>query len=232
MQNFSHPRNQPLVKSVCKAGILFCTLAGGIAFLQYYDVQGIFDHSWVDTHIKSQGWAGIFFYISLVAVLTVVVPRQALGAVGGYAFGVAGGCAWVTVGLLVNCIVTFFYARILGRSLLQQRFGKRIQRFDAFLAQNPFGMTVAIRCLPVGSNALTNLMAGVSRIAPFPFFAGSVLGHLPQNIIFSILGSGLRVDERWPIWLSAFLFVLSIILGYLLFRRYKETLDEISSPSA
>jgi uncharacterized membrane protein YdjX (TVP38/TMEM64 family) len=72
--------------------------------------------------------------------------------------------------------------------------------------------------MPVGSNILTNLLAGVSSVPALPFLLGSALGFVPQTAIFALLGSGFKVDLAWRVSLSAVLFALSTWLGWRIYR--------------
>ncbi len=118
----------------------------------------------------------------------------------GYAFGLGGGILLSTLASVLGCVLCFFYARLLGRELVMHRFAGRVRRIDDFLEDNPVTMTVLIRFLPVGSNLLTNLVAGVSSVPPLAFFAGTMVGYLPQTIVFVLLGSGIQVDPLWRIF--------------------------------
>ena len=207
--------------------VLFLTLAGVVVFARVFELEGILDPGWADSHLRgpAQGGfisSGVLLYLALVALLSPLgVPRQALSALGGYAFGALFGAIFSSISLVIGCAGSFFYSRLLARSTLQRRFGQRIQRLDAFLSHSPFAMTIAIRCFPMGNNALTNLVAGVTGIPALSFIGGSAIGYLPQTIIFALLGSGIRIDPVWRTSLSAVLFVLSSLLGFLLYRRFK-----------
>ena len=52
-----------------------------------------------------------------------------------------------------------------------------------------------------------------------PFFLGSALGYIPQMLIFSLVGSGARVDQFWQVAIAMALFVLAAILGIVLYRN-------------
>ncbi|MFT5539807.1 MAG: putative membrane protein YdjX (TVP38/TMEM64 family), partial [Alphaproteobacteria bacterium] len=86
-----------------------------------------------------------------------------------------------------------------------------------------FSTALLIRLLPVGSNLLTNLAAGVSGVRAVPFVAGSTLGYVPQTLIFALVGSGLHIEPALRIGASVVLFVVSGMLGVYLFRRYRGT---------
>ena len=108
------------------------------------------------------------------------------------------------------------------------KFPRRIGKIDAFLSDNPLSMTLLIRLLPVGSNLVVNLGAGVSGIGVASFLAGSAIGYLPQTMVFTLLGSGINVEPSFRISLSVVLFVVSAVLGVWLYRksRHGRSLDE------
>ncbi|MDR0827727.1 MAG: VTT domain-containing protein [Desulfovibrio sp.] len=208
---------------ILKMSLFFLGLAGVIACVHLLDLQELLDPAFADTHLRQNG--GTFLYIALVMFLSPLgFPRQGLAVLGGYAFGALSGTLLTLAGLSLGCAAGFFYARILARPALQKRFGKKIQRLDDFLSRNPFAMTVAVRCFPLGNNALTNLAAGLTSIPALPFFAGSCIGYSPQTLIFALLGSGLRVDPLWRILTAALLFVLASGAGVLIYRRYRDDL--------
>ena len=82
-------------------------------------------------------------------------------------------------------------------------------------------MTLLIRFLPAGSNLLTNLAAGVSKVGAMPFILGSAIGYIPQTAVFALVGSGIGVDHFWRFSLSVLLFLICGGLGIHLYRRYR-----------
>ena len=85
--------------------------------------------------------------------------------------------------------------------------------------RNPFWATLSLRLLPIGSNILLNLLAGVSGIAAPPFLAATLLGYVPQTIIFALLGGGVQVGHAAQVALAVILFAASLGGGLLLLRR-------------
>jgi uncharacterized membrane protein YdjX (TVP38/TMEM64 family) len=187
-------------------------------------LSGLFDQAWIDSEIRGRGLSGEVLYLAIGAVLTAIgFPRQAVCFLGGYAFGLGLGTVLSLAASLGGCVLAFFYARLMGRGFVQQRFPDRIRRVDDFLHANPLSMTLLVRLLPVGSNVVTNLAAGVSGVSALPFLIGSLLGYLPQTVIFALLGSGIHVDPAIRIAASVALFVVSGMLGVYLFRRYRKS---------
>ncbi|MDR2604391.1 MAG: VTT domain-containing protein [Desulfovibrio sp.] len=211
----------PDLRSLLKPAFFFLTLVGAMVLVRIFDLQSILDPAWADARLRAEA-GGAFLYIALVMLLSPVgFPRQALAALGGYAFGAFQGTVLACIGLVCGCAAGFFYARLLARSVVRRKLGKRIQRLDAFLSRSPFVMAAAVRCFPLGNNALTNMAAGLTSIPPLPFFAGSALGYLPQTVTFALLGSGIRVDPLWNAVLAGLLFVFAAIVGVVVFKRCK-----------
>lgn len=181
------------------------------------------DKAWIDSDVLSQGHSGELLFVSVSLIFTAVgLPRQVICFLGGYAFGLVTGTILALLGTLLGCILAFFYARLLGRNFVASRFSNRVRNIDDFLRDNPLSMTLLIRLLPLGSNLLTNLAAGVSSVNPLPFFQGSAIGYFPQTLIFALVGSGFSVDPELHIGISAVLFMISGIIGVSLYRKYHQ----------
>ena len=121
----------------------------------------------------------------------------------------------------IGCMVTFSFSRFLARRWIAAKFSDRIAKADDFFQANTFAATLLIRFLPLGSNFVTNLVAGVSKAGAAAFVGGSALGYIPQSFIFALLGSGITLEPGLRISLSVVLFLISAALGVYLFRRFR-----------
>ena len=110
---------------------------------------------------------------------------------------------FATLGVTLGCVLAFGMARYCGRSFVERRYGGKAAAFNRYAVQRPFILAILIRLFPSGNNLVFSLLAGVSRIPAWPFFLGSCLGYIPQNLLFAMIGSGMRVDEGWRIGLTA-----------------------------
>jgi len=200
-------------------------IAGFVALGYLIKVSGLdqlVNEGWIDREIRGRGLTGEIIFLAVGAGLTAIgFPRQAVSFLGGYAFGMGAGTALALLASVLGCILAFSCARLLGREAVRRRFGERIRRLDAFLHENPFSMALLMRLLPVGSNFLINLAAGVSGVRGVRFVAGSALGYLPQTVVFALLGSGIHLEPGLRIGASVALFIVSGMLGVYLFRRFR-----------
>jgi len=176
----------------------------------------------IDRDVRGQGVSGELLYLAIGGLAcALAVPRHIVSFFGGYAFGVGFGTLLALAATEIGCVLTFFYARLIGRPLVASRFGARVRRIDAFLSANPFAMTLLIRLLPIGNNFGTSLAAGVSRVAALPFLGGSLLGYLPQTLVFALAGSGIEAGAGVRVGLAVLLFVIAGAIGVWLYRKYR-----------
>jgi uncharacterized membrane protein YdjX (TVP38/TMEM64 family) len=196
-------------------------VAGGF-LLKTSEFGEIIDKNWIDNYVSSNGLEGQLIFILVASLLvTIGFPRQIISFLSGYAFGLNLGTIIAVVACGIGCAIAFFFARFIGREWVTSKFPNRLAKADKFFSANTFATTLLIRFMPAGSNIVTNLVAGVSRARAFVFIAGSMLGYIPQTIIFALLGSGFQIDIEFRITLGVMLFLASILLGLFLYRRYK-----------
>ncbi len=201
---------------------LFFLFALLIIAFSVFDITTITTQAWMDNYVRNQGLYGMVLYVGLVTALTAVgIPRQLCSLLGGYVFGMWLGTLLATLGTALACLLCFSYARFLGQTWLHKKYGHKLKHFNDFLCQSPFLLTTIVRIVPLGSNFLTNFLAGISRIPALSFLAGSTLGFTVQNFIFATMGSGLQINKNHEFLLSAALYVVSLSLGYWIYWRYK-----------
>ncbi len=224
LQNDSKVSIKALIK-----GLAMLTLLGAVVYLvRYAGLSEALDTHWMDDHVRSRGIVGVLIYIGLSAFFSAVgIPRQIICFMGGYAYGFALGSILGTVGTGLGCASAFIYSRLVGRSFIKRKFGKRIQKVDDFLSRSPFNMALTIRFFPLGSNVVTNILAGVTSIPALPFILGSTVGYLPQNIVFALFGSGVNVSSTAQMVLAVILFVISSLLGFKIYRKYRNHAEAV-----
>lgn len=204
-------------------GIILITSLVALGYaLQISGLGSAIDEGWIDTEIRGRGINGELLFVAVGFLFTGIgLPRQIICFLGGYAFGFGQGTALGLLATTLGCIAAFGYARVLGRDFVAARFPRRVRKIDDFLHDNPLTMTLLIRLLPVGSNLVTNLAAGVSGVRGVPFVAGSAIGYLPQTVIFALIGSGIALEPELRIGVSIVLFVVSGAMGVYLYRKYR-----------
>ncbi len=202
--------------------VLISTLVAVGYLVDASHLGSVLDKSWIDSHVRGKGFSGELLFVGVGAlVIAIGLPRQLVGFLSGYAFGFIGGAGYALAASVTGCIVAFYYARWFGRPVVKAHFAGRVQRLDDFIRGYPFSMTLLIRLLPVGSNVVTNLTAGVSSVSAGVFFLASALGYIPQTLVFALAGSGINLDPVLRISLALALFLVSGFLGAYLYRHFR-----------
>lgn len=175
-------------------------------------------------HLVAEGGVrGPALFLLLATILTAIgLPRQIPAFVAGYAFGAWYGAGIALLSQILACGLDFSWSRLLGRGFVYRRFGSVLRKIDSTLAARPFVATLAFRLMPVGSNILLNLAAGLSSVRAFPFITASAIGFIPQTVIFALIGRGSAPSHAYVLAIGAAMFVLSAVCGIVLLRKYRQ----------
>jgi len=169
-----------------------------------------------------RGPIGILLFFVLFSCATAVgFPRQLVAFIAGFGFGFLPGLILACLSATMGCTLTYLISRKLARPWVTKRYPGPIKQFDDFVKKDSFIKIVIIRFMPFGTNLTTNLAAGVSDISLKLFLIASAFGFLPQMIIFSLTGNGLKTDSNLQLIVSGLLFVVSMLLSWHLYQKYK-----------
>tara|TARA_R110001606_G_scaffold258631_2_gene406418 strand:+ start:21652 stop:22383 length:732 start_codon:yes stop_codon:yes gene_type:complete len=200
--------------------LLFCVVIG--LLLSNFNIFSSLNENWIDRDIRDAGGIGIIYFLGIGVLATACgAPRQIVAFLGGYAFGAIGGTLLSTLAATIGCAVTFYISKCLVKPFIQRKFSHQSKLADRFLSKAPTRKTIIIRMLPFGSNVLTNIVAGSTNVSPKAFLTGSMIGYLPQMLIFALLGKGILVGSELKILFSAILFFLSSFLSFSLYKKYR-----------
>lgn len=216
-----HPLLDP--RLLLRGLVLIATLVAVGWLFEEIGIKSMLDTGWVDHAVRGrQGLWGETLYLAVGAVVVALgLPRQAVSFGAAYAFGPWMGLAVALLATVLGSLVTFYYARFIGRDALTRRFPAKVAKIDAFLAGHEFTMAIILRLSPLSHNGTTNVAAGVSGVRAVPFFLGSAVGYLPQTLVFVLAGAGFQLDKTLTWTLSVALFVASTVLGVWLWRRVR-----------
>ncbi|WP_335912239.1 MULTISPECIES: VTT domain-containing protein [Shewanella] len=217
------------MKRLLKTLLLLSVLLGLMLAVQAGWFEHLTDSNWVANFIQRQGSGGLALLFAVGTLFTAVGgPRQIIAFVFGFALGGTVGALFSTFAALAGCLLSFYCARLTVREFLQKRFGIRLQRFERMIIHRTWLKVLMIRLLPVGSNLLTNLFAGATRVPVGGFLLGSFIGYLPQMLIFAYAGAGLGLSDQYQLGISLVLLLLSSFIGTYLYRnRLSRQVDDL-----
>ncbi|WP_019029703.1 TVP38/TMEM64 family protein [Colwellia piezophila] len=164
----------------------------------------------------------LFTFLSLAT--SIGLPRQIAALVAGINLGAVIGVIIATLAATLGCLITFSVARYLLSAKITRRYPNQLTKLSIFLGEQTFLKAIVIRILPIGSNFLTNIIAGVSKVSMPVYVSGSFIGFIPQMIIFSLAGSGIRLGAKNELIASAALFIIALVLTAYLVKKHKDKL--------
>lgn len=150
------------------------------------------------------------------------LPRQIAALVAGINLGAITGAIVATLAATLGCWLTFTLSRYVLSQKISAKYPKKINKLSDFIGKKTFLKTIVIRLLPIGSNFLTNIVAGVSKVSMKAYVSGSFVGFIPQMVIFSLAGSGIRLGAKNELIASGILFLIALALtAYLVKTRQR-----------
>jgi uncharacterized membrane protein YdjX (TVP38/TMEM64 family) len=175
----------------------------------------------------AQHWTVAWPIFTLGAVIYTALggPRQVLALSCGVLFGGLNGALIATLLTGLGALVTMLAVQRLSLVWVRKRYARKIALIKAVLAEDTWVWVCVIRLMPVGSNLVTNIAAALSDLRLISVFLGSLLGYLPQMLIFSFAGAGFALKDGSKLWISLGMLVFSTALGlYLYHHGFKQRL--------
>lgn len=217
------------LKLLFKPLLLTTLLALGFASL-HFQWWGSFTEQDLLNRLFERHWAIAWptFVITSVVYTALGGPRQLLAFTCGYMMGGLPGALLSTVLTGFGALLVIYYVRHIGTDWIRKRYGDRVFFIRRLLANDTWLWICMVRLMPVGSNLATNIAVALAMLSTRAVFWGSLLGYLPQMLLFSFAGAGLALQDEQQIWISLSMLVLSTALVlYLYHHGFKQRLQEI-----
>jgi len=193
-----------------------------VAFSLFFSLDALQSENlqlWLERFIPTN-YFGFFMALVMLSLLTSIgLPRQVAAFSGGYIFGTFYGTLLATSAATLGCLITLFIAKTFFRKRVLSTYSEKLNHVTHFFEKHTFSKALIIRLLPAGSNFLTNVLAGIANVKVAPYVTGTCVGFIPQMLIFSLLGAGVKVGEQQQIILSVCLLCIALLLGYLLYKK-------------
>ena len=187
-----------------------------------WQLGDLVDRQWIDEQVRDRGLHGyVVFLVSACLLMTLGLSRQLIALLAGYGFGFQSGLLLSMAAVVAACMLTYILSRYLLRNMLAGQFGARIAQIREYVHRNTFIVTFVFRLLPLGSNWMLNVAAGVSGFPRLQFFSASALGYLPQMTVFTLIGSGVAVGQPWQLGIALLTGVVALLLAVGLYRRFR-----------
>ena len=205
--------------------LLLTTVFGALVGLSLWLSINSINHSNVYQEVLTllpNGYSGVLLLFTILTIATSIgLPRQVAAFSAGFMLDVVSGALLATVAAVSGCLLTIFISRKLLSHFVRRKYPQQLTHVSTFFSQATFTKTLIIRFLPAGSNLLTNILAGVANVPLKPYILASGLGFIPQMLIFSMMGNGVKLADKQQLLLSMSLFVIAALLSGYLYKKSK-----------
>jgi uncharacterized membrane protein YdjX (TVP38/TMEM64 family) len=164
--------------------------------------------------VGQMGLAGIFIFIGVYAVATVLLAPGAILTIGaGFAFGLWKGFLAVSAGATLGASLAFLVARFIARDKIQtiaQR-NDKFRRIDTAIGKQGPKLIFLLRLSPVIPFNLSNYFYGLTGVRFWPYVLASWIGMMPGTFLYVYIGTagkaavaaaagGEAVKHGWQYW--------------------------------
>jgi uncharacterized membrane protein YdjX (TVP38/TMEM64 family) len=163
--------------------------------------------------VGQMGLAGIFIFIAVYAVATVLLAPGAILTIGaGFAFGLWKGFLAVSAGATLGAALAFLVARFIARDKIEAmaRRNTKFQRIDNAIGKQGAKLVFLLRLSPVIPFNLSNYFYGLTGVKFWPYVLASWIGMMPGTFLYVYIGTagkaavlaagGETVKQGWQYW--------------------------------
>jgi len=164
--------------------------------------------------VSQMGVAGIFIFILVYAVATVLLAPGSILTIGaGFAFGLWKGFLAVSAGATLGAALAFLVARFIARDKVEaiaQR-NEKFRRIDKAIGRKGAKLIFLLRLSPVIPFNLSNYFYGLTSVKFWPYVLASWIGMIPGTFLYVYIGvaskaavitaaGGEAVKHGWQYW--------------------------------
>ena len=164
--------------------------------------------------VGQMGVAGIFIFIAVYAVATVLLaPGSVLTIGAGFAFGLGKGFLAVSAGATIGAALAFLIARFVAREKVEtiaQR-NDKFRQIDNAIGKQGAKLIFLLRLSPVIPFNLSNYLYGLTGVKFWPYLFASWIGMMPGTFLYVYIGTagkaavaaaagGEAVKHGWQYW--------------------------------
>jgi uncharacterized membrane protein YdjX (TVP38/TMEM64 family) len=194
----------------------------------YFSMYDEFNRENLESFIRGFGpWAPLAY--AAIYVISSPVPFLApvISAVGGLLFGIVWGTLLVLVTATASAFVPFYLSRQLGREWVESKLkGKRLEEiYQQSEGGKGFTFILLMRLIPILPWEVQNYVAGLTKVSPLTFIAGTMLGIIPGSFSLVFLGDAVADPTSWQFFAAIALKITTALIPavavYIRSRRSK-----------
>ncbi len=208
-------------KTILKAGLIVVVLVLVVLFFasgadQYLTVDYLKGSSQALGNLYADHKAltiGAYMAIYILVTGLSLPGAAAMTLAGGALFGLLVGTVAVSFASTIGATLAFLAARFLFKDVVQQKFGKRLEKINEGVKKDGAFFLFTLRLVPVFPFFVINLAMALTPIRTAVFYLVSQIGMLPGTLVYVNAGTRLAEIRSAGDILSFDLILAFILLG-------------------
>src|SRR5213592_3310592 len=204
----SPERKNAIVQVIALAAILIALFLA----MRFLPVQ-----QWVrnfNDWVGQMGVAGIFIFVGVYAVATVLLAPGAILTIGaGFAFGLWKGFLAVSAGATLGAALAFLVARFIARDKVEAiaKGNEKFRKIDRAIGKQGAKLVFLLRLSPVIPFNLSNYFYGLTGVKFWRYVFASWSGMIPGTFLYVYIGTagkgavmvarGEAIQYGWQYWI-------------------------------
>jgi len=142
--------------------------------------------------VGQMGIAGIFIFIGVYAVATVLMAPGSILTIGaGFAFGLWKGFLAISAGATFGASLAFLIARFIAREKIEAiaRRNETFRKIDNAIGKEGAMLIFLLRLSPVIPFNLSNYFYGLTAVRFWPYVLASWIGMMPGTFLYVYIGA-------------------------------------------
>jgi len=178
-------------------------------------------------HPTANPWFAPLFVLLYALVVSLALPVGPLSYGAGAMFGFWRGSILVWIGSMMGAVAGYYLARGIWSRPARRLLGRHKTKLQEIRKGNVFLNSFRMHLVPLVPGAF-NYAAGISKLAPLDFLAGTALGIIPGTLIATFIGdrvvAGVRGEGRESFMLAtgAALLLLAISFAPKLWAKFRK----------
>ncbi|HUW64120.1 MAG TPA: TVP38/TMEM64 family protein [Spirochaetia bacterium] len=167
------------------------------------------------------GWTvAASIFLMILQTLFTPVPLFLVAGANGFIFGVLRGTIITLTGAMIGATVAFYLARYFRCGFLDSRMALDRYRLACLDPKEGPRLVFFARLVPVIPSSVVSYLAGLSRMRFRSFFLVSILGKLPEIVLYTFMGRTLGHPQALNLWVTAGLLLVSTFYFALVAKKH------------
>jgi len=170
----------------------------------------------------------VLFFITSVIWINSPIPLTLVMSVAcGLLFGVTYGIFYNIIAVSIGSSAGFWLVRYSFHDSLQNRYFKLVEKANNEVEKDGFSYFLALRAAFICPYFLINILGGLSKINYKKFLLSTVIGAIPEAIVYSYSGSIIsKINSPHDLFgwksVTAILLIVTLSLAPVWTRAYKK----------